>query len=93
MNKDIPTEVLQGELESLKQALIERSEITLRQDDEFYTLKLSMGTRWRSESSARFFSETIWTKILEPLILLHLDHIKEELERRAATSSENAPPG
>lgn len=92
-HNDLPTDILQGELESLRQALRQRVEIVLRQDDEYYTLKIPMGSHWRSESSARRVADLIWGSFLETALRIHMGHITAELERRAASSSEPAPPG
>lgn len=90
---DLPTEILQGELESLEEAISQRVAITLRQEDEFYTMSIPMGSRWRSESSARHVADLIWERLIGRGLRIHMMHIKAELQRRAGSSSEPVPPG
>jgi hypothetical protein len=90
---DLPTEILQGELESLEEAFKQRVSITLRQEDEFFTMSIPMGSRWRSESSARHVAELLWDRLIGRGLRVHMMHIKEELRRREASSSGPVPPG
>jgi len=96
---DLPTDILEAELECLTEAISQRMEITMRQEDEFFTLKIPMGSKWRSQSSARNVADMLWNRLIGPAILVHTSHIKAELERRkeaaqpsASSSSASEPP-
>lgn len=83
----IPTDVLQGELECLQEALKKRISITMRQEGEFFSMSFPMGSYWRSESSARRMGEHIWSHLLEPILLHYIALANEELQRRKDSSS------
>jgi hypothetical protein len=92
-HNDLPTEVLQGEMESLMEALRKRVSITLTQGHEFFTLSIPLGSCWRTESSARHAAEMLWDNLLEPALRIHMTHVMAELERRRAPSSVPELPG
>lgn len=91
--KNIPTDVLEGEIDSILQSLKQRVSITLKQGDENYSLSIPLGSYWKTESSARLLADRLWDKLLEPALVLHAHHLMAELAQRREPSSDPAPPG